>query len=60
MTLCPAAPQCTIGGMSDATLVLLAFLALGVGTLLWAIHEINRELPNEQSDDSSDGGAGFP
>jgi|TARA_R110002126_G_scaffold61369_1_gene158732 hypothetical protein len=46
--------------MSDATLILLAFLALGVGTLLWAIHEINRELPNEQSDDSSDGGTGFP
>ena len=29
--------------MSDATLVLLAFLALGVGTLLWAIHEVNRD-----------------
>lgn len=29
--------------MADLIYALLAFLALGVGTLLWAIHEINRD-----------------
>lgn len=51
MTLCPAAPQCTIGPMADITLIMLAFLALGVGTLLWAIHELRQDLPNDAEDD---------
>ena len=29
--------------MADHIIILLAFLAFGVGTLLWAIHEINRD-----------------
>lgn len=36
--------------MSDATLILLAFLALGVGTLLWAIHELRQDLRNERDE----------
>jgi len=34
--------------MADPTLILLAFLALGVGTLLWAIHELRQDLRNER------------
>ena len=37
--------------MADITLIMLAFLALGVGTLLWAIHEFNRELHDDQDQD---------
>ena len=37
--------------MSDATLILLAFLALGVGTLVWAIHELRQDLQNDVEDD---------
>lgn len=51
MTLCPAAPQCTIGPMSITTLVLLVLLVLGVGTLLWAIHEFNREMRDDKDQD---------
>ena len=36
--------------MSDTTLILLAFLALGVGTLLWAIHELRQDLRNERDE----------
>jgi hypothetical protein len=37
--------------MADTSLVFLAFLALGVGTLLWAIHELRQDLPNDAEDD---------
>lgn len=36
--------------MSDVTLIMLAFLALGVGTLVWAIHELRQDLRNERDD----------
>lgn len=36
--------------MSDHTIVLLAFLALGVGTLVWTIHELRQDLRNERDD----------
>ena len=35
--------------MADLVLVLLALLAIGVGTLLWAIHEY-RQMPPEDRD----------
>jgi hypothetical protein len=41
--------------MADLVYVLLAFLALGVGTLLWAIHEFRRELLDDQDDDTRNG-----
>lgn len=41
--------------MADTTLVLLVLLGLGVGTLLWAIHEFHRELHDDQNDDTTDG-----
>jgi hypothetical protein len=34
--------------MADIFFALLAFLALGVGTLLWAIHELRQDLRNER------------
>ena len=37
--------------MADTSLLLLAFLALGVGTLLWAIHELRQDLPNDTEED---------
>ena len=37
--------------MSDHTIILLAFLALGVGTLLWAIHELRQDLQDDAKDD---------
>ena len=37
--------------MADYTLVLLASLALGVGTLLWAIHELRQDLREDAEDD---------
>lgn len=46
--------------MADTTLVLLALLGLGVGTLLWAIHELNRGLNDDKDDDSDDGGSRLP
>lgn len=36
--------------MSDVTLIMLAFLALGVGTLLWTIHELRQDLRNERDE----------
>ena len=36
--------------MADHFIILLAFLALGVGTLLWAIHELRQDLRNEHDD----------
>jgi hypothetical protein len=36
--------------MADLIYALLAFLALGVGTLLWAIHELRQDLRNERDD----------
>jgi hypothetical protein len=36
--------------MADLIYALLAFLALGVGTLLWAIHELRQDLQNERDD----------
>ena len=36
--------------MSDHTIVLLAFLALGVGTLVWTIHELRQDLRNERDE----------
>ena len=36
--------------MADSTLILLAFLALGVGTLLWAIHELRQDLREDRDD----------
>jgi hypothetical protein len=36
--------------MADPTLILLAFLALGVGTLLWAIHELRQDLREDRDD----------
>jgi len=36
--------------MADLIYALLAFLALGVGTLLWAIHELRQDLLNEHDD----------
>lgn len=38
--------------MADLIYALLAFLALGVGTLLWAIHELRQDLLAEQDDHS--------
>ena len=46
--------------MADTTLVLLALLGLGVGTLLWAIHEFHREMHDDQDDDSSNGNPRLP
>lgn len=37
--------------MSITTLVLLALLVLGVGTLLWAIHEFDRETYDDKDQD---------
>ena len=37
--------------MADSTLVLLAFLALGVGTLLWTIYEFRKDLREDTEDD---------
>jgi hypothetical protein len=34
--------------MADHIIILLAFLALGVGTLLWAIHELRQDLLKER------------
>lgn len=36
--------------MADHTIILLAFLALGVGTLVWAIYELRQDLRNERDD----------
>ena len=36
--------------MADTSLVFLAFLALGVGTLVWAIYELRQDLRNERDD----------
>jgi hypothetical protein len=36
--------------MADLILILLAFLALGVGTLLWTIHELRQDLLNERDE----------
>ena len=36
--------------MADLILILLAFLALGVGTLLWTIHELRQDLRNEREE----------
>jgi hypothetical protein len=36
--------------MADHIIILLAFLAFGVGTLLWAIHELRQDLRNERDD----------
>jgi hypothetical protein len=36
--------------MADPTLIMLAFLALGVGTLLWTIHELRQDLRNERDE----------
>lgn len=37
--------------MADTSLLLLAFLALGVGTLVWAIHELRQDLREDAKDD---------
>jgi len=36
--------------MADHIIILLAFLALGVGTLLWAIHELRQDLREDRDD----------
>jgi len=50
MTLRKKAPWGTIGPMADVFFALLTFLALGVGTLLWAIHELRQDLREDRDD----------
>ena len=36
--------------MADLIFIMLAFLAFGVGTLLWTIHELRQDLRNDRDD----------